>query len=600
MIDRLLPDEETPCRKQRYLKQDRSIRNDGVLKMRQSQTLIPTMREIPADAETKSHQLLLRAGFIRQTASGIYTFLPLGKRVLKKVEEIVRQEMDAAGAVEMLMPSLQQAELWQESGRWYTYGPELMRLKDRHDREFALGPTHEEVVTSIVRDEIKSYKRFPLIVYQIQTKFRDEKRPRFGLLRGREFIMKDAYSFHSNTQSLDEVYDRIFQAYSNIFRRLGLNFRAVIADSGAMGGKDTHEFMVLSEIGEDTIAYSDSSDYAANIEMAPVVSTYEKPDEPLKERQKVSTPNAKTIEEVSKLLKVEETRCIKTLLFKVDDKYVLVLVRGDHEVNDVKVKNYFQASVVELASPEEVKYVLGCPIGSLGPVEVKEGIQVIADHAVQAIVNGVCGANEDGWHFVNVNPERDFQVTAYTDLRFIQEGDPSPDGKGTIRFAKGIEVGHVFKLGTRYSEAMGAYYLDENGKSQPMIMGCYGIGVSRTVSAVAEQFNDEKGFIWPKQIAPFDVHLIAVNTKDEVQRELAEQLYQSLQKERYEVLFDDRPERAGVKFADADLIGLPVRVTVGKKASEGIVEVKVRKTQETFEVPASDIVSQLASIFERL
>ncbi|EHL76919.1 prolyl-tRNA synthetase [Bacillus smithii 7_3_47FAA] len=600
MIDRLLPDEETPCRKQRYLKQDRSIRNDGVLKMRQSQTLIPTMREIPADAETKSHQLLLRAGFIRQTASGIYTFLPLGKRVLKKVEEIVRQEMDAAGAVEMLMPSLQQAELWQESGRWYTYGPELMRLKDRHDREFALGPTHEEVVTSIVRDEIKSYKRFPLIVYQIQTKFRDEKRPRFGLLRGREFIMKDAYSFHSNTQSLDEVYDRIFQAYSNIFRRLGLNFRAVIADSGAMGGKDTHEFMVLSEIGEDTIAYSDSSDYAANIEMAPVVSTYEKPDEPLKERQKVSTPNAKTIEEVSKLLKVEETRCIKTLLFKVDDKYVLVLVRGDHEVNDVKVKNYFQASVVELASPEEVKSVLGCPIGSLGPVEVKEGIQVIADHAVQAIVNGVCGANEDGWHFVNVNPERDFQVTAYTDLRFIQEGDPSPDGKGTIRFAKGIEVGHVFKLGTRYSEAMGAYYLDENGKSQPMIMGCYGIGVSRTVSAVAEQFNDEKGFIWPKQIAPFDVHLIAVNTKDEVQRELAEQLYQSLQKERYEVLFDDRPERAGVKFADADLIGLPVRVTVGKKASEGIVEVKVRKTQETFEVPASDIVSQLASIFERL
>lgn len=526
--------------------------------------------------------------------------MPLGKRVLKKVEEIVRQEMDAAGAVEMLMPSLQQAELWQESGRWYTYGPELMRLKDRHDREFALGPTHEEVVTSIVRDEIKSYKRFPLIVYQIQTKFRDEKRPRFGLLRGREFIMKDAYSFHSNTQSLDEVYDRIFQAYSNIFRRLGLNFRAVIADSGAMGGKDTHEFMVLSEIGEDTIAYSDSSDYAANIEMAPVVSTYEKPDEPLKERQKVSTPNAKTIEEVSKLLKVEETRCIKTLLFKVDDKYVLVLVRGDHEVNDVKVKNYFQASVVELASPEEVKSVLGCPIGSLGPVEVKEGIQVIADHAVQAIVNGVCGANEDGWHFVNVNPERDFQVTAYTDLRFIQEGDPSPDGKGTIRFAKGIEVGHVFKLGTRYSEAMGAYYLDENGKSQPMIMGCYGIGVSRTVSAVAEQFNDEKGFIWPKQIAPFDVHLIAVNTKDEVQRELAEQLYQSLQKERYEVLFDDRPERAGVKFADADLIGLPVRVTVGKKASEGIVEVKVRKTQETFEVPASDIVSQLASIFERL
>ncbi|KWU62093.1 proline--tRNA ligase [Priestia sp. YIM B13446] len=565
--------------------------------MRQSSTLIPTLREVPADADIKSHQLLLRAGYMRQNASGVYSFLPLGKRVLQKVEQIVREEMDRAGSVELLMPALQQAELWQESGRWYSYGPELMRMKDRHGREFALGATHEEVITSLLRDEVKSYKRLPLNLYQIQTKFRDEKRPRFGLLRGREFIMKDAYSFHASQESLDEVYDKMFAAYSRIFERCGLNFRAVIADSGAMGGKDTHEFMVLSEIGEDTIAYSDTSSYAANVEMAPVVNTYEKSTEAEKELTKVETPNQHSIEDVAAFLNVEATSCIKSLLFKVDDRFVLVLVRGDHEVNDIKVKNYFEASVVELATPEETKEVLKCAVGSVGPIGVSDSVEVVADHAVKAIANGVCGANEEGYHYTNVN-ERNFNAT-YEDFRFIQEGDQSPDGQGVIKFAKGIEVGHVFKLGTRYSEAMGATYLDENGRSQPMIMGCYGIGVSRTVAAIAEQFNDENGLLWPEAVTPYQVHVIPVNVKNDEQRELGEKLYNELLDNRFEVLLDDRQERAGVKFADSDLIGLPVRVTVGKRASEGIVEVKVRKTGESLEVSVDNLVSTVKELLAK-
>ncbi|GAB1799844.1 proline--tRNA ligase [Priestia megaterium] len=565
--------------------------------MRQSSTLIPTLREVPADADIKSHQLLLRAGYIRQNASGVYSFLPLGKRVLQKVEQIVREEMDRAGSVELLMPALQQAELWQESGRWYSYGPELMRMKDRHGREFALGATHEEVITSLLRDEVKSYKRLPLNLYQIQTKFRDEKRPRFGLLRGREFIMKDAYSFHASQESLDEVYDKMFAAYSRIFERCGLNFRAVIADSGAMGGKDTHEFMVLSEIGEDTIAYSDTSSYAANVEMAPVVNTYGKSGEAEKELTKVETPNQHSIEDVAAFLNVEATSCIKSLLFKVDDRFVLVLVRGDHEVNDIKVKNYFEASVVELATPEETKEVLKCAVGSVGPIGVSDSVEVVADHAVKAIANGVCGANEEGYHYTNVN-ERNFNAT-YEDFRFIQEGDQSPDGQGVIKFAKGIEVGHVFKLGTRYSEAMGATYLDENGRSQPMIMGCYGIGVSRTVAAIAEQFNDENGLLWPEAVTPYQVHVIPVNVKNDEQRELGEKLYNELLDNRFEVLLDDRQERAGVKFADSDLIGLPVRVTVGKRASEGIVEVKVRKTGESLEVSVDNLVSTVKELLAK-
>ncbi|WP_034760158.1 proline--tRNA ligase [Rossellomorea vietnamensis] len=566
--------------------------------MKQQNTFIPTLRETPADAEIKSHQLLMRAGFIRQNASGIYSFLPLGNKVLKKVEQIIREELDAAGAVELLMPALQPSELWKESGRWGTYGPELMRMNDRHDREFALGATHEEVITSLVRDEIKSYKRLPLTMYQIQTKFRDEKRPRFGLLRGREFIMKDAYSFHSSFESLDETYNALFKAYSNIFSRCGLNFRAVIADSGAMGGKDTHEFMVLSEVGEDTIAYSDSSDYAANIEMAEVVDAYTQSTEEMDEMEKVSTPDVKSIEEVSSFLSVEKDQCIKSLLFKVDDEFVLVLSRGDHEINYIKVKNLLHASVVELASAEETKEVTGCEIGSVGPC--LSNVKIVADQAVKYIRNGVTGANETGYHFTNVNPERDFEVSQYADLRFIQEGDPSPDGNGTIMFAKGIEVGHVFKLGTRYSDALGSSFLDENGRSQSVIMGCYGIGVSRTLAAVAEQFNDDRGLLWPTNLSPYDLHLIPINMKDEAQAALSNELYDTFKENRYDVLMDDRAERPGVKFADSDLIGLPIRVTVGKKAGEGIVEVKVRKTGEMLEVHKDELLAKLQELFKTL
>ncbi|MGZ0085281.1 proline--tRNA ligase [Caldibacillus thermoamylovorans] len=566
--------------------------------MRQSQAFIPTLREVPADAEVKSHQLLLRAGFIRQSTSGVYTFLPLGQRVLQKVEAIIREEMNRIGAMELLMPALQPAELWQQSGRWYSYGPELMRLKDRHERDFALGPTHEEMITAIVRDEVKTYKRLPLVLYQIQTKFRDEKRPRFGLLRGREFIMKDAYSFHTSKESLDETYNNMYEAYANIFRRCGLNFRAVIADSGAIGGKDTHEFMVLSDIGEDTIAYSDASDYAANIEMAPVVATYEKRDEPPAELKKVATPGQKTIAEVASYLQVAPERCIKSLLFHVDGRYVLVLVRGDHEANEVKVKNVLDATVVRLATPEETRQVMNAPVGSLGPIGVKEEVKVIADHAIAAIVNGVCGANEEGYHYTGVNPGRDFPVSQYADLRFVQEGDPAPDGKGTIRFARGIEVGHVFKLGTKYSEAMNAVYLDENGQAQTMIMGCYGIGVSRLVAAIAEQFADEHGLVWPVSVAPFHVHLLTANAKSDEQRALAEEWYDKLGQAGFDVLYDDRPERAGVKFADSDLIGIPLRVTVGKRAGEGVVEVKVRKTGESFDVPVADLIETVRRLLE--
>ncbi len=395
------------------------------------------------------------------------------------------------------------------------------------------------------------------------------------------------------------MYEQIFQAYSNVFRRCGLDFRAVIADSGAMGGKDTHEFMVLSDVGEDTIAYSDTSNYAANIEMAPVINTYEKENEPAKELEKVLTENQKTIEEVSSFLQVETRKCIKSLLFKVDEQYVLVLARGDHEVNDIKLKNLFEASVVELASAEDTKEILGCPVGSLGPINV-ENVEIVADEAVRYVVNGVCGANEDNYHYINVNAERDFKVSRYADLRFIQEGDPSPDGKGKILFAKGIEVGHVFKLGTRYSEAMGATYLDENGKAKPMIMGCYGIGVSRTMASVAEQFNDDKGLVWPANIAPYELHLIAINLKDEAQASLAEELYSLFNANRFEVLFDDRAERPGVKFADSDLIGLPLRITVGKKAAEGIVELKVRKTGEMIEIHKDDLLDKIKELLPTL
>lgn len=567
--------------------------------MKQSKTFIPTLREIPADAEVKSHKQLLRAGFIRQNTSGVYSYLPLAKRVLTKIENIIREEMEAINSIELLMPSLQSAELWQESGRWEKYGPELMRLKDRHDRDFALGPTHEEVITTLVRDEIKSYKKLPLTLYQIQTKFRDEKRPRFGLLRGREFIMKDAYSFHASRESLDETYDDMYRAYSNIFSRLGLNYRAVIADAGSIGGKGTHEFMVLSEIGEDTIAYSDTSNYAANIEMAEVIADYQPSDEALKELEKVTTPDQKTIEEVSAFLNVEPSNVIKSLVFDVDGELVVVLARGDHEINDIKLKNALDAGSVELASEAAIRDLLGCGVGSIGPVKLPVDVKVVADNAIKSIRNGVAGANEDDFHLVNVNPERDFAVNEYLDIRFIQEGDPSPDGQGVIKFAEGIEVGHIFKLGTTYSAKMNGTFLDEQGKSQPFIMGCYGIGVSRILAAVAEHFQDENGFVWPTQLAPYDIHVVPVNTKDETQVALTDELYGLLKSYRYDVLFDDRAERAGVKFADADLIGLPVRVTVGKKATEGIVEVKFRQTGETFEWKKEEVIDRLNEFFRQ-
>ncbi|MCA0983292.1 proline--tRNA ligase [Halobacillus yeomjeoni] len=561
--------------------------------MRQSTMLIPTLKENPADAEIKSHQLLVRAGYIRQIASGIYSFLPIGRRVLKKVEDIVREEMEKIGAHEMIMPALEPSELWKETGRWTTFGSELMRINDRHQREFALGATHEEVITSLVRNEVKSYKQLPLTVFQIQNKFRDEARPRFGLLRGREFLMKDAYSFNDSYGSLDETYDKMFEAYSNVFRRCGLNFRAVIADSGAMGGKDTHEFMVLSEVGEDVIAYSDTSRYAANIEMAPVVKTYEKSTEQPKEKEKVATPGQKTMKDVADYLGHDLAKGLKSLLFQVDERFVMVVTRGDHEVNDVKVKNVYDADMVELASEEDTKRLLGTGFGSLGPIDVPEEVDVIADFAVESLVNVSCGANEEGYHFTNVTPGNDFEVTQYADLRFIEEGDPSPDGEGVIKFARGIEVGHVFKLGEFYSERMNATFLNDQGKAKTMIMGSYGIGVSRTLAAIVEQYHDDRGITWPKNIAPYQVHLLSMNPKKEDQKQLADEIYETLLDAGIEVLYDDRKERAGVKFADSDLFGVPVRITVGKKASEGIVEVKERSTGEQDELNQSEIVDYI-------
>ncbi|EUJ18627.1 proline--tRNA ligase [Listeria aquatica] len=565
--------------------------------MRQTMSFIPTLKETPADAEVRSHQLLLRAGFIRQTASGIYSYLPLASLTLQKIEQIIREELNRAGASELLLPALQPAELWQESGRWNDYGPELMRLKDRNSRDFVLGPTHEEVITDLVRDELKSYKRLPITLYQIQTKFRDEKRPRFGLLRGREFIMNDAYSFHASEESLDETYQKMYQAYCNIFTRCGLNYRAVIADSGAIGGKESREFMVLSKIGEDTIAYSDSSDYAANTEMAPVLYNGKKSLEQEAELEKIATPGLRTIEDLVTNLDIPVEKTVKSMLFDVDGDIIMVLVRGDHEVNDIKIKNALEAKSVELADPEVAVKLLGASFGSLGPIHAPEDIRIYADHAVQDVVNAAVGANEDGYHFINVNPERDFTVQSYFDLRMIQEGDLSPDGQGVIKFAEGIEVGHIFKLGTKYSDAMNATFLDENGRANPLIMGCYGIGVSRLFTAIAEQCNDEAGLVFEKGIAPFDIHLIPVNMKDDAQRAFGDSLYASLQEAGYSVLLDDRSERAGVKFADADLIGLPIRVTVGKKAAEGIVEVKIRKTGEMIEVREEELLNTLPILF---
>lgn len=566
--------------------------------MKQSKVFIPTRRDVPAEAEALSHQLLLKAGLIKQSTSGIYSYLPLASRVLNNISKIIREEMESIDAVEILMPALQQAELWEESGRWGAYGPELMRLKDRNGREFALGPTHEEVVTSIVRDELKSYKQLPLTLFQIQSKFRDEKRPRFGLLRGREFIMKDAYSFHADEASLDETYQDMYNAYDRIFKRVGINARPVVADSGAIGGNHTHEFMALSEIGEDTIVYSKQSDYAANIEKAEVVYHPNEKHSEVAELEKIETPNVKTAQELADFLNRPVDEIVKSMIFKIDGEFIMFLIRGHHELNDVKVKAFFETDNVEMATQDEIVNLLGANPGSLGPVHDKD-IRIFADNYVRDLNNLVVGANEDGSHYINANLDRDFKVDEFGDFRFILEGEPLSDGSGEAKFAEGIEVGQVFKLGTKYSEAMNATFLDNQGKAKPLIMGCYGIGVSRTLSAIVEQNNDENGIIWPKSVTPFDLHLITINPKKDEQLELGDQLYKELQQQ-YDVLYDDRKDRAGVKFNDADLIGLPIRIVVGKNASEGIVEVKVRQTGESEDVHINDLNTHIATLYSNL
>ncbi|HAR6047048.1 TPA: proline--tRNA ligase [Staphylococcus pseudintermedius] len=567
--------------------------------MKQSKVFIPTLREVPAEAEAISHQLLLKAGLIKQNAAGVYSYLPVATRVIHKISDIIRQEMERIDAVEVVMPVLQQSELWKESGRWDAYGMELMRLRDRNQREFALGPTHEEVVTSLVRDELRSYKQLPLTLFQIQTKFRDEKRPRFGLLRGREFIMKDAYSFHTDEESLMETYQNMYNAYSTIFKRVGLNVRPVVADSGAIGGNHTHEFHALSAIGEDTIVYSDNSDYAANIEKAEV-TYYETANtaEALQPLEKVETPNVKTAQELADFLGQPLENIIKTMVFKVNGAFILLLVRGHHEVNDVKIKDYFKTDDVAMATDDEIRNLLGASPGSLGPVTDRD-VKVYADQFVQSLRNLAIGANEDGYHYVNANVERDFQIEGYGDFRFILEGEPLADGSGPAQFAEGIEVGQVFVLGEKYSEAMKATVLNQQGREQNLTMGCYGIGVSRTLSAIIEQHHDDNGIIWPKSVTPFDVHLISVNPKKDEQRACADRLYDQLLGT-YDVLYDDRNERVGVKFNDADLIGIPVRVVVGKNASEGIVEVKRRDTGDSEDVHVNDLVTHLEKLYEQI
>ncbi|MDF0083054.1 proline--tRNA ligase [Staphylococcus pseudintermedius] len=567
--------------------------------MKQSKVFIPTLREVPAEAEAISHQLLLKAGLIKQNAAGVYSYLPVATRVIHKISDIIRQEMERIDAVEVVMPVLQQSELWKESGRWDAYGMELMRLRDRNQREFALGPTHEEVVTSLVRDELRSYKQLPLTLFQIQTKFRDEKRPRFGLLRGREFIMKDAYSFHTDEESLMETYQNMYNAYSTIFKRVGLNVRPVVADSGAIGGNHTHEFHALSAIGEDTIVYSDNSDYAANIEKAEV-TYYETANtaEALQPLEKVETPNVKTAQELADFLGQPLENIIKTMVFKVNGAFILLLVHGHHEVNDVKIKDYFKTDDVAMATDDEIRNLLGASPGSLGPVTDRD-VKVYADQFVQSLRNLAIGANEDGYHYVNANVERDFQIEGYGDFRFILEGEPLADGSGPAQFAEGIEVGQVFVLGEKYSEAMKATVLNQQGREQNLTMGCYGIGVSRTLSAIIEQHHDDNGIIWPKSVTPFDVHLISVNPKKDEQRACADRLYDQLLGT-YDVLYDDRNERAGVKFNDADLIGIPVRVVVGKNASEGIVEVKRRDTGDSEDVHVNDLVTHLEKLYEQI
>ena len=563
--------------------------------MRLSQYPLSTLKETPADAEIVSHQLMMRAGMLRKQAAGIYSWLPLGLRVLRKVEAIVREEMERAGALELLMPAVQPAELWEESGRWEQYGPELLRFHDRHQREFCFGPTHEEIITDIVRREIRSYKQLPVNYYQIQTKFRDEIRPRFGVMRSREFLMKDAYSFHIDQASLEQTYQLMYDCYGRIFTRLGLDFRAVQADSGAIGGSVSHEFHVLADSGEDAIVFSSSGEYAANIERAEAMAPAGTRTAATAGMTVVDTPGQHTIDELCSFLDTRAECCVKTLLVLGQDVDVVALViRGDHELNVVKAEQQATVAVpLQFASDEQIRQAAGCGAGSLGPVGLS--VPVIVDHAAAHVADFVCGANEEGKHLTGVNWERDLPLPVCADLRNIVDGDPSPDGNGTLHIARGIEVGHIFQLGNKYSEAMKAGVLDEQGKEQAMIMGCYGIGVSRIVAAAIEQNNDDKGMIWPAAIAPYQVALLPMNMKKSQRvREATDALYEELQAAGLEVLLDDRPVRPGVMFSDMELIGIPHRVVVGEKnLDQDKLEYKSRRDKESRDIPRAEIVAFL-------
>lgn len=565
--------------------------------MRVSQFPLSTTKETPADAEIASHQLMLRAGMIRRVAAGLYTWLPLGLKVLRKVEQVVREEMDRSGAVELLMPTVQPAEFWQESGRWNKYGPLLLRITDRHQREYCYGPTHEEVISDLVRREIHSYKQLPINYYQIQTKFRDETRPRFGVMRAREFLMKDAYSFHIDADSLDTTYDTMYQTYQRIFQRLGLTFRPVQADTGDIGGNTSHEFHVLADSGEDAIAFSDESDYAANVELAETqpVAPPAAASQPL---EKVATPGKESIEAVSEFLNVPAAQCVKTLLVKGNEEHpvIALLLRGDHELNTIKAGKLADIEdELTLAEAADIQATAGCQPGSIGPVGLD--IPIYADYAVLGLADFVCGANEDGFHLTGVNWERDLPLPQAADLRNVQDGDPSPDGKGHLSIARGIEVGHIFQLGTRYTEAMGITVMDEQGKPATLTMGCYGIGVSRVVAAAIEQHHDDKGIIWPAALAPFQVALAPINLhKSQRLRDAVEKLYDELQQAGFQVLLDDRKIRPGVMFADLELIGIPHRIVFSERGlDEGMVEYKGRTDEAAEKISLDTIIQHIQS-----
>ncbi|MDQ0875187.1 prolyl-tRNA synthetase [Paenibacillus sp. V4I3] len=570
--------------------------------MRQQRLLNPTLRDVPGDAEAASHRLMLRAGLIRQLSSGIYSYLPLGLKALQNIQQIVREEMDAAGAQEMLMPALHPSELWKASGRWDVYGPELMRLEDRNGREFALGATHEEVITTIVKDEIHSYKKLPVTLYQIQTKYRDERRPRFGLLRGREFLMKDAYSFDRTESGLDASYQSMYNAYDNIFTRCGLQFRAVEADSGAIGGTDTHEFMALADVGEDIIVHCTSCQYAANIEKAigtlPEQQKSKRVDNisPTSQPVKVHTPQVTSIKQLSQFLQIDANQIIKSVALQADGAPLIVLLRFDYELNEIKLKQAIGAVEVSMLSEVDIEK-LGSIAGFIGPIGL-QNVRIIADSSIRGLKDAVVGANESDYHLVHVEVERDLGTISYHDVRNVAQGELCSHCGHELSFAKGIELGHVFKLGTKYSSSLGATFSDENGVSEPIIMGCYGIGVSRVLAAIIEQNYDERGIIWPESITPFSIHLLTIHVQDEAQIKLSEEIYTTLVRAGYSVLWDDRDERPGVKFNDSDLLGFPLRITVGKKASERVVECKERRTGSQYERSVEHILTHCHSLFQ--